>query len=128
VHQTFFEHFLLFGRKKGFIGISAFYFRRCILERESERERERMVEKKILNPQQESFSGACCCCGKSFDFRCKYKLVYPQQPLLKGYRLLRAGNYVRKLSLMRANGEIQNIFFLPTETTVFSHCFQIVRC
>jgi hypothetical protein len=28
----------LFGRKKGFIGISAFYSRKCILERERERE------------------------------------------------------------------------------------------
>ncbi len=94
--------------------------------REREREREDGRKKKMLNPQQESFSGAsCCCCGKSFDSRCKYKLVYPQQPLLKGYRLLRAGNYVRKLSLMRANGEIQNMF-LRTETTVFSHCFRIV--
>ncbi len=122
MHQNFFEHFLLFGRKKGFIGISGFYCRKSILEREREREREDGRKKKLRKSSAGIISGAYCC-GKSFDSRCKYKLVYPQQPLLKGYRLLRAGNYVRKLSLMRANGEIQNMFFLPTETTVFTHCF-----
>lgn len=33
--------------------------------------------------------------------RCKYKLEYPNQPLLRGYRLVRAGNYVRRIELER---------------------------
>ncbi|XP_024363925.1 endoribonuclease Dicer homolog 1 isoform X2 [Physcomitrium patens] len=35
---------------------------------------------------------------------CKYKLEYPDQPLLKGYRLVRAGNYVRRTSAV-SNGD-----------------------
>ncbi|KAG0622718.1 hypothetical protein M758_3G118600 [Ceratodon purpureus] len=36
--------------------------------------------------------------------KCKYKLEYPNQPLLKGYRLVRAGNYVRRIAAI-PNGD-----------------------
>jgi hypothetical protein len=37
-------------------------------------------------------------------FRWKYKLLFPNQPLLKGYRLLQAANYLRKTSSSSFNG------------------------
>lgn len=45
---------------------------------------------------------------KSMGDRCKYELEYPDQPLLKGYRLLRAGNYVRRRSAI-PNGQAPKI-------------------
>ncbi|KAH8941689.1 hypothetical protein BDL97_14G057500 [Sphagnum fallax] len=35
----------------------------------------------------------------------KYKLLFPNQPLLKGYRLLQAANYLRKTSSSSFNGQ-----------------------
>lgn len=43
--------------------------------------------------------------------RCKYKLEYPNQPLLKGYRIVRAGNYLRRIELERPSETME----LPPE-------------